>query len=77
MSNYREAVIEAESREHEAGVTLGALNRTDHICAEGNRSLLHVESGHLEYVLGKGVRKIEERDCSLCIDRGYNDGKWH
>lgn len=76
-ADYRQALIEAEAREREHGYTLGSFNEVDHACAEGNPQLLRIESGHLEYVQGKGIRKTQERDCLRCHDTGLNDGRFH
>lgn len=77
---YRQAVIEAEAREHEAGYTLGAFNEHEHTFITLNASnpaMLSLESNHLEFVQGKGVRKTQERDCLRCHDTGLNDGQFH
>lgn len=77
--NYRQSVIKAEAREHEGGYTLGAFNRREHDLIRSsmtNPNMNETETGHLIYRKGFGVRKIQERDCLLCIDLGLNDGKW-
>lgn len=75
-----EHAIEEESRVVEHGYTLGAFNRQAHGCVVSNAlagELLSVETGHLRFVRGRGVVKIEEATCSLCIVDGLNDGRWH
>lgn len=77
MSNYRQAVIEAEAQIQEAGYTVGAFNRHEHAFTESNAHLDMAESGHLRYEKGRGIRKIQERDCLRCLLTGLNDGRWH
>jgi hypothetical protein len=78
-ATYRQAVIGAEAQEHEGGYTLGAFNRREHDLIRSsmtNSNLSEVETGHLMYRKGFGVRKIGERDCLLCIDLDLNGGDW-
>lgn len=75
--DYRTAVIKAEAQRQEHDYTVGDFNRYSHAAVESNSHLERVESGHLEYVRSKGVRKTQERDCLRCYDTGLNDGRWH
>lgn len=75
-----EHAIKEESQIVEHGYTLGAFNRQAHGCVVSNAlvgELLSVETGHLRFIRGRGVVKIEEATCSLCIVDGLNDGRWH
>lgn len=80
-------IIAEESRIQEGEYSVGFFNRANHRFVIGNALYEPDEEGvsgvegvdvsHLQFVRGKGIRKTEEADCSLCLVDGLNDGKWH
>lgn len=86
MSQLQQIIAE-EAQIREGGYTVGAFNRLAHAGVianalyepeeEGVSGVEGVTTGHLQFVRGKGVRKTEEADCSLCLVDGLNDGRWH
>ena len=79
MTNtHLQEVLIQEQRIVEHGVTLGEFNRQAHAFVTANTDEMEsIETGHLRFVRGRGVVKIEEADCSFCIVAGLNDGRWH
>ena len=80
VPEHLQHALAAESQIVDHGYTLGALNRQVHYCVVSNAladELLRVETGHLRFVRGRGVVKIEEATCSACIISGLDDGRWH
>lgn len=47
------------------------------VTANTGAGIVNFEAGHLRYQRGRGVVKIEEADCDLCVEQGLNDGQWH
>lgn len=85
MSHLQQAIRE-EAQIQEPNYTLGDLNRYHHACVVANalnpsntdeQGVMAVTTGHLQYVRDKGIRKVQEATCSLCVIDLLNDGKWH